>query len=392
MAEKYPMDPITLRIDGVDWTYWQTVEITRAVDAVAGSFSLGLVERWGDSQSGMQSLPIAAGQSCEVLIGSDQVIKGYIDKVSSAFSHAGHVITVTGRDASADLVDCAAVHKPGQWSGLTCAALAQILASPFGVPVRAEGDVGAALPTFKLEPAEKAFDALERALNQRECFACPDGKGGMVILKIGSRTSQGNLKQGVNVKEASLDCDISKRHSVYIVQAQKPGNDNEYGVAACAVTSSIKDDAVTRYRPMLIKAENSADSGTARQRAAWEKTVRAGRSVTARVVVQGFRQLGVGSEQRGPLWEINSMTEVDIPYLRLQQRLLISKIVFKRSIQSGSTTELELRDPAAFTPEPKKLKGTGAGGSKANLTVEREMDIQTRLASDANKANKGVKK
>lgn len=36
----------------------------------------------------------------------------------------------------------------------------------------------------------------------------------------------------MNVKEASLECDISKRHSVYIVQAQKPGNDHEYGVAA----------------------------------------------------------------------------------------------------------------------------------------------------------------
>ena len=86
------------------------------------------------------------------------------------------------------------------------------------------------------------------------------------------------------------------------------------------------------------------------------------------------------------------MTEVDIPYLRLQQRLLISKIVFKRSIQSGSITELELRDPAAFKPEPKKLKdGKGTGG-KGNLKVEQEMDIQTRLASDATKANKGVKK
>lgn len=133
----------------------------------------------------------------------------------------------------------------------------------------------------------------------------------------------------------------------------------------CAVTSSIKDEAVTRYRPMLIKAENSADSGTARQRAAWEKTVRAGRSVTARVVVQGFRQLGVGSEQQGPLWEINSMTEVDIPYLRLQQRLLISKVVFKRSIQSGSITELELGIPPPSRRNRKRRRIARTAAAKA---------------------------
>ena len=47
---------------------------------------------------------------------------------------------------------------------------------------------------------------------------------------------------------------------------------------------------------------------------------------------------------------------------------------------------------AAAKKKPKKKKDTTGGGSKGNFTVEKEMDIQTRLASDANKANKGVKK
>lgn len=173
MAEKYPMDPITLRIDGVDWTFWQTVEITRAVDSVAGR----LFARTGRTlgrQSKRHAEP--AYRRWPELRGADRRRSGHQGLHRQNFLgifHAGHVITVSGRDASADLVDCAAVHKPGQWSGLTCAALAQILAAPFGVPVRVEGDVGAALPMFKLEPAEKAFDALERALNQRECFCLP---------------------------------------------------------------------------------------------------------------------------------------------------------------------------------------------------------------------------
>lgn len=395
MVNKYPIDPITLRIDGVDWSHWQSVEVTRQVDAIAGSFSLALVERWGDAD-GMQSMPLAAGLPCELLIGQDPVINGYIDKVSPSFSAGAHGITVTGRDKSADLVDCAAIHQPGQWSGLNCAGLAQELAAPFGVTVQAEGDVGAPFATFKLEQGEKAFDALDRALKQREVFACPDGKGGIVLLKIGSRDARGKLQQGVNILQASLEADMAERFSDYVVQGQQPGNDKQWGLAASAVTASIKDAAVTRYRPMLIRAENSVDAAAARQRASWECAVRAGRAVTVSVTVQGFRQEGLGADQSGPLWDVNAMCEVDIPYLRLSQSLLISKVSFKRDMAGGSTTSLELRDPAAFKPEPKKAEAGGGAsggagaGSSGNLNIEKEQDIQQRMASDAAKANKSA--
>lgn len=388
MAHKYPIDPITLRIDGVDWSHWQSVEVTRQVDAIAGTFSLAIVERWGNADGGMQSMPLSAGLPCELLIGQDPVISGYVDKVSPSFSAGAHGITVTGRDKSADLVDCAAIHKPGQWAGLTCAGLAAYLAAPFGVSVLSEGDVGAPFASFKLEEGEKAFDALDRALKQREVFACPDGKGGIVLLKIGSRDAQGKLQQGVNILQASLEADMAERFSDYVVQGQQPGNDQQWGLAASAVTASVRDKAVTRYRPMLIRPENSVDAASARQRAAWECAVRAGRAVTVSVTVQGFRQLGAGAEQSGPLWDINAMCDVDIPYLRLSQRLLISKVTFKRDLASGSTTRLELRDPAAFKPEPKKTKSSGGAGAFGKLNVEQEMDIQQRMANDAAKANK----
>ncbi len=109
------IDPIALRIDGVDWTWWKSVEVTRQIDAVAGSFSLALADRWAPGDT---AAPLAAGQACEVIIGGDQVIKGYIDKAAFALAANDHGVSVTGRDASADLVDCSAVHKPGQWRGL----------------------------------------------------------------------------------------------------------------------------------------------------------------------------------------------------------------------------------------------------------------------------------
>ena len=154
-------DDITLRIDGVDWTYWTSVQVTRQMDAIAGTFSLALADKW---IGGAQALPIAAGMACQILIGGEQVIDGYIDQVRPSFSATAHGISVTGRDRSADLVDCAAIHSPGQWLNCTVLQLAQALASPFGVNVTAEGDVGAPIASFKLEEGETAFEALDRAL------------------------------------------------------------------------------------------------------------------------------------------------------------------------------------------------------------------------------------
>ena len=373
-------DDITLRIDGVDWTYWTSVQVTRQMDAIAGTFSLALADKW---IGGAQALPIAAGMACQILIGGEQVIDGYIDQVRPSFSATAHGISVTGRDRSADLVDCAAIHSPGQWLNCTVLQLAQALASPFGVHVTAEGDVGAPIASFKLEEGETAFEALDRALRQRELMACPDGKGGIVLLKAGAGTASGSLRQGENILSAEGQFDMADRFSDYIVKGQKPGTDKGWGKDACAVRGQYRDQAVQRYRPMLIRAEQSGDSSNAHQRAA--------RAVTVTATVQGFRQQGVGREQSGPLWQLNQMADVDLPYLRISQRLLVAGVEFRRDATSGSTTRLTLRDPAAFKPEPKKEEKGGSGSGGGDAKMEKEVDLQTRLAQDAAARQKAIK-
>lgn len=379
-------DPITLRIDGVDWTYWKSVEITIAMDAIAGAFSIALADPWIDD--GAQALPIAAGMACEVLIGQDPVINGYIDKVTPSFSASDHGISISGRDRSADLVDSSAVHKPGQWTNQTALQLAAILAGPFNVAVTAEGDIGAPLPVFKLEQGETAFEALDKALKQRELLAMPDGQGGLVLLKVGSRKSDTALAQGVNILSASADFDMTDRFSDYLVQGQQPGNDEVYGKEAAAVHAETRDEAVLRYRPLIVRAESSVDSSSAMQRAMWERTVRAARSVSLSATVQGFRQ------DSGDLWAVNAITSVDIPFLRLKQELLISSVVFKRDASSGSTTTLELKDPKAFQPEPKTSTAKGkasGGGSGKDAPLEADKDIQARYAEAAAAAHENIK-
>ena len=113
--------------------------------------------------------------------------------------------------------------------------------------------------------------------------------------------------------------------------------------------------------------------------------------MTVTATVQGFRQQGVGREQSGPLWQLNQMADVDLPYLRISQRLLVAGVEFRRDATSGSTTRLTLRDPAAFKPEPKKEEKGGSGSGGGDAKMEKEVDLQTRLAQDAAARQKAIK-
>jgi prophage tail gpP-like protein len=61
--------------------------------------------------------------------------------------------------------------------------------------------------------------------------------------------------------------------------------------------------------------------------------------------------------------------------------MLVSKITFKRDTTTGSTTVLELKDPAAFATEPKQESGPAASAKDA--PIEAETDLQARFAENA---------
>lgn len=359
-------EKVKLRIDGVDWGGWKSFEASFQIDALCVEFALGLFDRW---TPGMEAMPLAAGMPCEVLLDDQLFIKGHIDKVDFSVGAGNHAIAVNGRDLKADFVDCSAIHKPGQWKNMGLLDIANVLASPFGLKVRAlDGmDLGPPIPVFKLEEGETAFEAFERLLKQKEFLTLSefgDNSDVIALLPIGSIKSDTRLVQGDNVKDASASYDMTERFSDYIVKGQKQGNDQDYGLAAACVRGEAQDEMVPRYRPMLVRAENQVNAEDAIKRAKWEASTRAARSVTVSVTVPGWRR------DNNNLWLYNSLVEVDIPYLKIAQELLITKVTYSLTNDGGTVTRMELKDPLAFTPEPPTKKdktGTASASTPVNL-------------------------
>ena len=355
-------DRVELLIGGQLYAGWTKVGVTRAMDAAAGTFNLSVTDRWSEND---RPWPITPGDACEVRIGGQTVITGYVDLVRPSYSAGSHSIEVQGRDKSADLVDCSAVHDPDEWRGIDLLRLAQILAAPFGVTARAETSVGEPFDLVKLQHGETALEALVRHAKMRKVLVMPDGRGGILLTRTGSRRAAVELVQGRNILEADGTLDGSERFSQYLVKGQAGYSEETDGEIEAHASASATDAGVTRYRPLLIVADTGANDATAQERATWEANTRLGRSAEAGITVQGWRQT-----PNGALWEPNTLIRVRSPWLRLDGEMLIRQITMNKS-GSGTTTKLDLVSPQAFEPEPPdgKQSKTAKGGDNPWLSA-----------------------
>ncbi|MCL2430288.1 MAG: hypothetical protein FWD12_13745, partial [Alphaproteobacteria bacterium] len=128
--------------------------------------------------------------------------------------------------------------------------------------------------------------------------------------------------------------------------------------AISQIAGTAHDDAITRYRPLVIIAEAQADDDNAAKRADWELRRRLAKSTKATIAVNGWHQ------QNGELWRPNLMVYTEVPYFGLERELIIGQVTFEMGDQ-GEMTRLELTLPDAFLPEKirkcKVRRGRGPG-------------------------------
>lgn len=326
-----------LWVGGQRYSGWKSIEIQRGIEQCTGQFSLSVTERWPGS---LDPRPIAAGQPCRVTIDGDPVITGYVDEARPGYDDKTTWFNVTGRDKTADLVDCSAIYKTGQWKGQTLARIARDLTAPFGIEV-VIGPMAAAanapIPSFNIEEGESVFDCLERAARLKALMLWTDGLGKLVIDLPGSQRTGTALVEGKNILRAEGMFNWAERYSEYIVKGQAPGQHDARGTA--------RDSTVNRYRPLIVLAEDAAPGVTPQQRAEWEKQVRAGRANRISVKVQSWRQAG----DDGELWAPGLLVLFDSPRLRINAELVIAQVQYTLD-ENGSVALLELADPRAFLP------------------------------------------
>ncbi|HDR2353268.1 TPA: baseplate protein [Enterobacter roggenkampii] len=343
---------VTLRVNGKEFAGWTRVNISAGIDRIARSFDVEITRQW--PQSGNLAdlgLPVVEGDVVEVLIGGDKVLTGFVDSTPLRYDANSVSASIAGRSKTEDLIDCSAPTQPGQFTNRSLAQIVSMLAQPFGVPVVSATQESATLTSFQIDYGETISEALNRLLGLEQVLAFDNEDGALVLDTVGNEKAHTALVLGENVISADSQRDFSDRFSEYTVSGQRTGTDDDYGETTNSkITSTVKDGAVKRYRPLIIKQCGNATLATAKARAQYERAHREGMTLETTYTVLGWRQ------GDGQLWQPNQRVVVWDPVMGFNNTELVIAETTWQLDDGGFTTRLRVGPLAAYMPEPKTAK------------------------------------
>lgn len=356
---------LTLIVEKREFGGWLTVRVTRGIKRAAGDFQIGASQRWPGLD---ERFEIPEGSSCEVYIGDDKALTGYIDVVDDHRDGSNAGLEISGRSKTADLVDCSPDYELTELAGLDLAEVARKVAKPFGIEVDAR-DTG---PTFAVAAAhhgESAWKLIERLARQRQLLVMDDTEGRLVLTRLGAERATDELVHPSDgLLKVKSHRDQSRRFSEYKVKAQAGvrwlGVGNVEGAAAAGVPGTLAhveggavDRGVRRYRPKTILSEGAAKKEGAVARAQWEARRNIGEALTVTARRVGWRQ------SDGALWVPNLLVRCRLPFTKLEAELALAEVTYSKS-NDGTVCDLELAPPEAFTPEPPEAPQGAGGGNR----------------------------
>ncbi|WP_263264037.1 phage baseplate assembly protein [Pseudomonas sp. RIT-PI-S] len=338
-----PSTAVILTVDGLDYSGWTSVEISAGLERQARSFNIGITWKW-PGQNVLR--PVKQGARCEVRIGGDLVVTGWVDATPISYNHEKVTTSITGRSLTADLVDCGAINKPSQWKGLGVQKIVQAIAGEYDLSVISEIATTGSLADHTIEPGETAFESIDRLLTLYRILSTDNARGQVVLAEVGSagRAAE-SLELGRNVLTGDAPLDFSRVFSEYRVIGQRSGSDKDFGQTITEVHGSVSDPRIARKRVKVIHQSGQLSDKLAADRANWERGTALGKVFETTYTVQGWRQAN------GALWLPNTLVRVIDPLLGFDRDMLIAEVTYQLTEQ-GTLCRLRVGPPEGYLQEP----------------------------------------
>jgi prophage tail gpP-like protein len=230
---------------------------------VPSSFDILATERNPDSGA-IALLPPAS--PCTVMIGSDPISTGYVDRYRRSIGPRRHQVQIQGRGKCEDLVDCSIttdILNGMQITASTLMALATTICRHFGAPtpIKAKSPSGNNFPvtspnggaplTFNANLLETPFEILGKTARYAAALFYEDTDGNLVLGAVGDGgTMASGFAQGVNVQNAEVVFAMDERFSVYRPMLMSTNMFGQQGIGG-QVFPPVFDQGVPRFRPLI---------------------------------------------------------------------------------------------------------------------------------------------
>lgn len=346
-------DDLFLTARGRRISGWTDISVTLRADGFPGQFDIAM--SWKDPVT-KGSVIAAAGDRCQVYLGDDLVISGYIDQDIGQGDMRSRSLQLNGRGKTQDLTDCGAEWATGQLVGGDALTISQKLAAAYGIDVAlANGaSAGPTVPQWALNYGETPADIIQRLAQNAGLLAYEDASGRLLLANIGTAQAASGVVYGENVEGWSIQHSMHERFSEIVCSSFSM--DVALDLDGSTFFDTQTDPNVPRHRRKYVFLESVAEDANAFaiRKAKWEITRRAGRSTVVQVQVDSWR------DSAGDLWTPNTLVPVDLPDNRLDgSAMVLAEVTFRRSAD-GTHANLVLMPREAFTIEPISLLAISA--------------------------------
>lgn len=329
-------DAVTLFANRQVFEGWEEVSITRQLNSIASSFSLGFTDKWRVDQESWRLRP---GDAAHIHIGKTSVVNGFIDKLDLGLSAQQRTLNAAGRSKTGDLVDCSITGQIS-FKDLKIDEIVTKLIAPFGLKLLMQADAGPKFDKIVFRQGETVFEAIDRLARERSLIMMPSFEGNLILTKKGTLRCSTELRQGINIISGSASFDNTDRFSEYTVKGQGSGGKGTPTDATQPIAKAT-DAGIARFRPLVVVAENAIDNAAAIERAKYEANIKAAKASRVTITTQGW------FERDGSIWDVNKIVSVDAGFLGVRQDMLIEKVTYNKS-NGGTICELELIRSDAF--------------------------------------------
>jgi prophage tail gpP-like protein len=345
-------EDLTVRTGGRTLGGWTSVSVTRGVELFPSHATMELTERYPGQASQVVVEPTA---TCEVFLGADRAITGYIDRYEVSLEKDSHHVRLVVRSKTEDIVDCAVDTTTAtgingwQIKAATIGEVARIICKPYGITVSLpDGDrpfpTNAQSQVFSAYPGVTCWNLLEEMARSCGLLLWDNERGELVLSLEGTGGRAGSpLVEGVNAERVQASLTADQRFARYYVLGM--GMDQEQGHINASAIRFDPEASKLRNRLRVIPQEvPDVDSKFSAQRAQWEANRRYGRSKLARVTVTGWR---CGDK----LWQPNTTVSVQLPTAKINEDRVISEVTWMRG-QHGTQTVITVMPKGALSVQP----------------------------------------
>ena len=330
---------VYLKVNGVNYGGWTSVNITTSLQSFYRSFSV-VSSRRIDTRGGF-TLGFDVGDKVEVYIGQDKVITGYVKKVKVTCNSSSINLIVDGVGCPwAMFSGSLPLNAPKTYEQMTLVEIIKNIAKSFEVTFRTDS-YSSEKTNISFSAEESVKSKIEGLIKKKNFLLSEDENGVLVLTSPGcERKSIDQLSLGENILECSKTTDANLIYSEYIVYGQgtnpdsiRPVTDNQL-VGRSLGSSKIK-------RVLAKKQTGNAIQSDLDVRAAMLRDNSEANATSLVCKVQGWRQ------SNGELWRANSFVDVTDSVLGVKGSYLIKGATYSFSAQ-GTTSTLELVLPSAF--------------------------------------------